>query len=116
MEKRRQGLAGRTELRRGTGMLFVPDGDKYLGAFWMKGMLIPLDFVWVGERCTVITTIENVAPEPSDKPSSEYDRIGATEPAVYVLELNAGDIDILGIDIDDPVLLGDFSDGRCAGV
>ena len=50
--ERERGLSGRSHLSPESGMLFVPD-DGEIGAFWMRGMRFPLDFIWVGEACRV---------------------------------------------------------------
>ena len=44
--KRNKGLSNRESMATDSGMLFVfPKSDKYV--FWMKGMKIALDFVWI---------------------------------------------------------------------
>ncbi|MCZ7625774.1 MAG: DUF192 domain-containing protein [Candidatus Methylomirabilis sp.] len=43
-----KGLAGRSSLPKGEGMLFPFDAAEHR-TFWMKGMLIPLDIVWIRE-------------------------------------------------------------------
>ena len=49
---RQRGLTGRSYLEERKGMLFIPD-ERYVGPFWMKGMLFPLDFIWIGSDCRV---------------------------------------------------------------
>lgn len=60
-ERMQKGLAGRRNLCEDCGMLFLfsESGKK---AFWMKGMLIPLDIIWLeGEK--VVHVREFVAPD-----------------------------------------------------
>lgn len=78
-----EGLAGRSSLEKGKGMLFPYDAVGHR-AFWMKGMLIPLDILWIQDGR--IVAIEANLPPPS---------IGGA-PAIYghpadlVLEVPAG--------------------------
>ena len=59
--QRARGLSGRDSLAPGTGMLFVFETGR-ASAFWMKGMRFPLDFVWIGEDCSVVHTTIDVPP------------------------------------------------------
>src|ERR1044071_5405536 len=45
-QKRSLGLGGRASLAPDAGMLFIMPQRKK-PTFWMKGMLIPLDFIWI---------------------------------------------------------------------
>ncbi|MGH7410354.1 MAG: DUF192 domain-containing protein [Candidatus Methylomirabilis sp.] len=91
-----KGLGGRLSLKKGTGMLFPYDAPAHR-AFWMKGMLIPLDILWiVGGK---IVAIEMNIPPPSPK----------TAPAIYshqadlVLEVRAGYVEEMGIRVGQSV-------------
>jgi uncharacterized membrane protein (UPF0127 family) len=92
-QKKAQGLSGRQSLGEGTGMLFVFDKPQRQ-SFWMKGMLIPLDFVWIDGE-TVVDITENVPP-----PSGTFDLsiISPSSPADKVLEIDAGAISRYGIE------------------
>ena len=57
---RARGLSGRESLASMTGMLFVFETGR-ASAFWMKDMLFSLDFVWIGEDCTVVDTTVHAA-------------------------------------------------------
>jgi uncharacterized membrane protein (UPF0127 family) len=84
-------------------MLFVYDHKEQYN-FWMRGMKIPLDFVWINGR-EVADVTENVPP-----PSSAFAAPSIVKPAVPVdkiLELSAGSIASLGIKTGDRV---DFLD------
>lgn len=90
-----QGLSGRASLKEGSGMLFTfPERSPQ--TFWMKGMRFPLDFVWIAEGIVVGIT-ENA---PADDGLLTY---GSPEPVDMVLEVNAGEINRLGIKAGDLV-------------
>jgi len=82
------GLGGRDILPAGTGMLFIykASGERI---FWMKGMRIPIDMLWI--RKGQIVAIEQQIPPPStlmnDKSLKRY---GYGVVADMVLELPAG--------------------------
>ena len=101
-ELRSKGLGERDSLPEQTGMLFVfPNGQA--SSFWMFGMRFPLDFVWIGEDCTVADLTENVQHYPPDTPSSELEIINPASPAAYTFEINAGEVAQFGIEIGDSV-------------
>ena len=54
---RTQGLSDRPSLPEQTGMLFIFDSGR-TSQFWMYRMQFPLDFVWIGENCTVVDVTE----------------------------------------------------------
>ena len=91
-----RGLGGRSSLKKGTGMVFPYDGPGLRG-IWMKGMLIPIDILWIREGR--IVAIEAKVPPPSSN--------GA--PAVFshvadlVLEVPAGYAKEMGIRIGQSV-------------
>jgi len=93
---REHGLMNRTHLSSGHGMLFVyPDArPRY---FWMKDTLIPLDILFFDARRRLI----NVS---ADTPTCKADpcpSFASAAPAMYVLELNAGAANSLGIKMGD---------------
>ena len=106
---RSMGLSGRESLPAASGMLFVFESG-VASSFWMKGMLIPLDFVWIGEDCSVIETMVDV-PHPAD-PSDNPPIFRSSAPSKYVLEINAGEVAGLGVDVGDAVTFHGF-DGDC---
>lgn len=97
--EKEQGLGGRTTLGQNAGMLFVYD-HKELFEFWMRGMLFPLDFIWIdGERVADITL--NVPhPEAGEQPVVVKPKVAVDK----ILELNAGTVGRLGIAIGDTVV------------
>ena len=103
--QRATGLSSRDSLRPMTGMLFVFESGR-ASAFWMKDMRFPLDFVWIGEGCDVVDTTLNVPhPATPDSPLPIYE---SSSPAAYTLEVNAGELEALGIRKGDPVRFSGF--------
>ncbi len=98
---RTKGLGYRDRLAPNSGMLFIfPSGQA--SSFWMRGMRFPLDFVWIGADCRVADITERVPqPEPG-APDATLPLINPAAPAVYVFEINAGEIERFGIEIGDP--------------
>ncbi len=101
-ELRTKGLSERDGLDAQTGMLFIFD-DGRASAFWMKGMRFPLDFVWIGSGCTVVAVTKDVPNAPPGTPSSELPLYRSFVEAEYNFEINAGEVDKLGINIGDSV-------------
>lgn len=100
--KRAKGLGGRTELASDSGMLFVfPVSSKY--SFWMKGLLFPLDFIWIKED-KVVSVLENVPPPALNQADSSLPVYQANVEVDKVLEVNAGVIQRLSIKVGDNVL------------
>ena len=63
-----RGLGGRASLSKGKGMLFPFDAAEHR-TFWMKGMLIPLDIVWI-RKGTIVAIDTNVpAPRADEAPA-----------------------------------------------
>jgi uncharacterized membrane protein (UPF0127 family) len=87
--QRRRGLMYREELAAGTGMLFIYQGEG-MRAFWMKNTLIPLDMVFFDSTGRFVSLHRDVPPLTLALRRS-------TAPAQYVLELNAGEAERLGI-------------------
>ena len=87
--QRRWGLMYREELAAGTGMLFIYRSEA-MRAFWMKNTLIPLDMVFFDSAGRFVSLHRDVPPLTLALRRS-------TAPAQYVLELNAGEAERLGI-------------------
>lgn len=88
---RAKGLSGHAPFGAKGGMLFIfksPSG----GAFWMQGMLFPLDFVWI-KNGTVVGVTENARPMKE----TGYKLYYPPMPADTVLEVNAGMVKKFGI-------------------
>ena len=93
---RQMGLSLRDSLKEDEGMLFVFQKlDKY--GFWMKDMKFPIDILWIGSDFRVIHIEKSLSP-------STYPKVFYSEtPAVYVLEVSAGQSDQIGVKIGDNV-------------
>ena len=106
-----KGLSGRESLDAGTGMLFVFENEKRF-RFWMRGMEISLDMVWINSECQVVDVSENVPPPEWDIPFKELPRYSPESPAQYVLEINGGE------SADRGLLIGDHVEfvGELAGI
>ena len=111
LEARARGLSGRASLPPGAGMLFVFE-DTGIHTFWMKGMMFPLDLVWIGEQCTVENITPNVPPPTPELADSELPRFRPTQPVRYVLEVNGGEAALAQIQVGDPVAFTGSLQGR----
>lgn len=88
-EQQRRGLMFVRELPPDVGMLFIYESDA-IRSMWMKNTYIPLDMVFARADGTVINVVSNTVPQTLNSHAS-------TEPARFVLELNAGTARKLGI-------------------
>ena len=102
LAQRAKGLSGRPSLQPGAGMLFVFDSGR-ASTFWMKGMLFPLDFVWIGADCRIVDITLNVPPPGPGTPDSELPTYASTAPATYIFEVAAGEVEGGGTEIGDEV-------------
>ena len=75
------------------GILFLYETDATPG-FWMLGMLIPLDIVWIDGDGVVAGVERDVPPEPGNPQPPLY---FPPSPIRYVLEIKAGRTQELGI-------------------
>ncbi|MEI6408484.1 MAG: DUF192 domain-containing protein [Bacteroidota bacterium] len=87
--QRQQGLMFRKKMPDSRGMLFTFEAPEEQ-SFWMHNTYIPLDIVYINDKLEVVSIQKNCAtlndtPLPSGKP------------AQYVVEINAGLSDKLGI-------------------
>lgn len=101
--EKKLGLMGRETLEEGKGMLFVYDEGLH-PSIWMKGMLIPLDIVFIGEDLKINHIEENAVPCKTED-SRQCDRYESPYPSSFVLELPAGYSTKHGIMSGDEVLL-----------
>ena len=99
--ERAQGLMFRDSLEDDAGMLFIfPDIAPR--AFWMRNTRIPLDIVYLGPEFRIVAWSLNTPPCRTQRCPS-YPSI---HPARYVLEVNAGEMERLGVSIGDRVRTG----------
>lgn len=102
-ETRSKGLSGRESLAIDAGMLFVfNSSDKY--QFWMKGMKIPLDIIFINEG-KVVDFLKNVPPPAPNQKDSDLQKLSPTVPVDMVLEVNSNYIDTHNIKIGDTITL-----------
>lgn len=97
-EEMKQGLSGRTEIG-SDGMLFAFAFEQR-PAFWMKDMLFDIDIIWINED-KVVDITRNVS-KPKDY-NAELTMYSPNQAVNYVLEVNAGDVDKMGISVGDTV-------------
>lgn len=97
-----RGLSGRTEIS-ADGMLFVFDQRRVPG-FWMKEMQFDLDLVWIdGQKIIGITkNVPAPSPNTSESQLQLYYPPGLVD---KVLEIPAGQADLLGLSENDLVIL-----------
>lgn len=96
-EERQKGLMFREELSEDSGMLFIFDSEGKYG-FWMKNTPIHLDIIWINSDLEVVYIAEAVP--CSEDPCEIYE---PGEDALYVLEVNSGVMDEIGVEIGDRV-------------
>jgi uncharacterized membrane protein (UPF0127 family) len=87
-EERTLGLMHRKKIGFDQGMLFIFDKEDF-HAFWMKNMLIPLDFVWLDKEKRIVH-IEKDVPPCKKEPCPTYT---SKVPAMFFLELKAGSVE-----------------------
>lgn len=101
--KRKQGLGGRQSLASDSGMLFIfekPDVYK----FWMKGLSFPLDLIWIRDN-TIVDIIKNAPPPTQGQKDETLPLYAPIQPIDKVLEVNAGFVEIHGIQVGDTVII-----------
>lgn len=88
-----RGLKKIRELRRTEGMLFIfkTDLPKF---FWMKGVLIPLDIIWLDKNFKIVDIHKNQQPCERIFCPIIYTR----KKARYVLEINGGTAEKLNLE------------------
>jgi len=101
-ENREKGLSGVTSLDANGGMLFIFNSQNVSPVFWMKGMLIPLDFIWIKDG-RIIRIDKNVPKPAENTPDNKLKMYSAGQPVDYVLEVNAGFSDSNSIKVKDVV-------------
>ena len=102
--QQRRGLMFVRDLPQTTGMLFVYGRDA-IRSMWMKNTFIPLDIAFMRKDGSIINITYSTEPQ-------SLNSIRSTEPARYVLELNAGVADRFSIDAESLVLWGPVYGGN----
>lgn len=103
-EEKIKGLSGTTFLPGDSGMLFSYADNKASPKFWMKGMLIPLDIIWIANG--KIVSLDRSVPVP-DKgtPDAKLQIYQSPVPVDYVLEVNSGFSSLNNIEVGDSVTI-----------
>ena len=86
------GLQYRNSLGKNDGMLFVFEESAFQG-FWMKETFIPLDIIWLDKSKEIVHIKRRVQP-CEQEPCKIYK---SPKIAKYVLEINSGYADTLGL-------------------
>lgn len=94
-----KGLGEREEIGSDGMIFFLP--DRRVATFWMKGMLFPLDMVWI-DGDSVIGVTANIPIHASD---AKFPTYASPAEVTQVLELPAGDAQKRGIKAGDQVLV-----------
>ncbi|MGH8172122.1 MAG: DUF192 domain-containing protein [Rhodanobacteraceae bacterium] len=97
---REKGLMNRTSMEADHGMLFVFDDDAPR-AFWMKNTKLSLDMLFFNADRKLISVQHRVPPCLAD-PCPAY---SSGAPARYVLELNGGQAEKLGVTPGDEMVI-----------
>lgn len=103
-QSRARGLMFVDDLPDDQGMLFVFRREAPR-AFWMRNTRIPLDIIYLDAELRVVTIIKSAKPCRTQRCPS----YSSASPAQYVLELNGGMSDRLGLEIGDVVAVGNIN-------
>lgn len=101
---RTRGLMFVDQLPKDEGMLFIFRSEAPR-AFWMKNTRIVLDIIYLDKNLAVVDIIKNAKPCRSARCPS----YPSQKPAQYVLELNGGLSDELGLNIGDVITVGNIT-------
>jgi len=99
LAQRTKGLMFREKLEENQGMLFVFSSEKQ-HSFWMKNVSFPLDIIWLNENKEVVFL------SPNNQPCNTLKcvTIKPSENSKYVLEINGGMVDDIGLKIGDQLI------------
>ena len=76
------GLMYREHMDEDQGMLFIFPKEEYQ-SFWMRNTVLSLDILYVNKNREIVTIHKNAVPFSEES-------LPSTEPAIYVVEVNAG--------------------------
>jgi len=100
--ERSRGLMFRDEMAPDHGMIFIHDAEEPQ-AYWMKNTHIPLDIFYFDSKRKLVSVSKRVPPCTLGDQCPPFASAG---PALYVLELNAGLADELGVKPGDELAFG----------
>jgi hypothetical protein len=93
--ERQLGLMNRQSMEEMQGMLFIFPEERFQ-SFWMMNTLFSLDILFINSQKEIVTIHKNT------KPLSEQS-YPSSEPAIYVLEVNAGFCERHNVKIGDKI-------------
>lgn len=100
--ERSRGLMFRDEMPADHGMLFIHEGEQPL-AYWMKNTRIALDILYFDDELKLVSQQRDVPPCTMGDRCPPY---ASDAPARYVLELNAGQAQKIGLRDGEVLRLG----------
>jgi hypothetical protein len=106
-DERTQGLMFRRKMDDKQGMLFLFERPEPQ-SFWMRNTYIPLDIIYVNEKLEIVSIQKN-APPLNEKP------LPSAAPAQYVLEINGGLCDKIGIKPGSKLAWRDYVNNQVVG-
>ncbi len=89
------GLMYRKSMEKEQGMLFIQPTES-LQYFYMKNTEIPLDIIYISQAQKIVSFQKNAKP-------FDENTLPSNAPAKYVLEINAGLSDQLGLQVGDSI-------------
>jgi hypothetical protein len=98
--KKARGLMFRKQLPPDRGMLFI-FGKEVVSPMWMFGMRFPIDIIWINAEKKVVDIQKNLPPCRGLLCPAYYPK----QKAKYVLEINAGLCDEIGIRENSTVIM-----------
>ncbi|MEE8079106.1 MAG: DUF192 domain-containing protein [Pseudomonadales bacterium] len=107
---RTKGLMGRTEIASDGGMLFIFPTSQ-VRSFWMRNCLVDIDVMFLERngRVTAIHTMKTGDPQQEDESEAAYSdrmpRYSSVYATQFAIELRAGSIQRLGVEVDDKIEL-----------
>jgi uncharacterized membrane protein (UPF0127 family) len=93
--ERQLGLMNRQSMEEMQGMLFLFPQEEFQ-SFWMRNTLFSLDILFINSKKEIVTIHKNT------KPLSEQS-YPSSEPAIYVLEVNAGFCERHNVQLGDKI-------------
>lgn len=100
--ERARGLMFRDQMDADHGMIFIHDAEEPQ-AYWMKNTKIPLDILYFDHGRKLVSAQKDVPPCSLGDQCPPFASEG---PALYVLELNAGQAEAMGLKPGDELKFG----------
>lgn len=96
---RKKGLSKKDSIPFNQGMLFAFENPGQYG-IWMKDMRFAIDILWLDENKKIVDIAVDVPPQPGRR-DLELAVYKPSHSAKYVLEINAGLVNLNGIQVGD---------------